>query len=322
MALYRYQITPLSAFATPMRSDTLYGHLLWVAAQRHGEQRVSELIEAFAEEQPPFVLSSALPSGRLPLPPLPGISRQAFKEQFARQGQLCERLQDFKAFRKLSWWPLEQWLRLKNHLSQAALFSEWLAGPKQTDKPSAETPEQIQDTQPHVVIARDSGSVLSQGGLFFSAATWYRAGATLDLYVESERIELFEELFHDLSLTGFGADRSTGKGHFSFRRDERFDATPFGGSGSHRLSLSVCAAEALNEFEGYWAPFVKHGRAWSGFGEKNPFKKPFLAFAEGSLFSRMPQRGYVLRNIHSDPRIVQIGRPLTIPVTLEGHHAH
>jgi CRISPR/Cas system CSM-associated protein Csm4 (group 5 of RAMP superfamily) len=78
----------------------------------------------------------------------------------------------------------------------------------------------------------------------------------------------------------------------------------------------------MTVFDGIWTPFVKHGRAWSGFGEKNPFKKPFLAFAEGSLFSRMPKKGYVLRNIHSDPKLVQIGWPLTIPVTLEGHHAN
>lgn len=66
---------------------------------------------------------------------------------------------------------------------------------------------------------------------------------------------------------------------------------------------------------------VKHGRAWNGFGERNPFKKPFFAFAEGSLFSGMPDSGYLLRNIHSDPRIVQVGWPLTIPVTLEEYYA-
>ena len=75
----------------------------------------------------------------------------------------------------------------------------------------------------------------------------------------------------------------------------------FNVKGTHELCLSVCASENMTDFEGYWLPMVKHGRAWSGFGETNPFKKPFFAFAEGSLFRRMPATGYLLRNIHSDP---------------------
>jgi CRISPR-associated protein Csm4 len=317
MALYRYHITPLSAFATPMRSDTLYGHLLWAAAMLHGEKKVAGLIDAFAGDTPPFVLSSALPGGRLPLPPLPGIPRQRFKEQFAQQGQLFETLRRFKTFRKQSFWSVEQWQRLDGTLNQEQLFSEWLAAPK-----GEEELEQFRDEQPHVNIDRQSGSVLQKGGLFFSSATWYRPGVTLDLYVESEQIELFEELFLHLADTGFGADRSTGKGFFRFQRDEAFDPAPFTKSGTHRLSLSLCAATDMSEFSGYWSPLVKHGRTWSGFGEKNPFKKPFFAFAEGSLFAQMPRTGYLLRNIHSDPKIVQIGWPLTIPVTLEGHYAN
>ena len=41
MPLYRYSIEPLSAFGTPLRSDTLYGHLLWAAAQSRCPSRVS-----------------------------------------------------------------------------------------------------------------------------------------------------------------------------------------------------------------------------------------------------------------------------------------
>jgi CRISPR-associated protein Csm4 len=139
--------------------------------------------------------------------------------------------------------------------------------------------------------------------------------------VQAEDIEVFETLFKHIQDVGYGADRTTGKGQFRFLRDQDFDPAPFQAAGSHRLSLSVCAAADLKSFEGYWTPFVKHGRAWNGFGEQNPFKKPFFAFAEGSIFRKMPQSGYLLRNIHSDPRIVQIGWPLTIPVTLEEPYA-
>ena len=51
-----------------------------------------------------------------------------------------------------------------------------------------------------------------------------------------------------------------------------------------------------------------------------PSKKPFLAFTEGSYFTGMPADGYVLRDIHPDPRIVQITMPLTIPAKAEASH--
>ncbi len=321
MALYRYQIRPLSAFATPLRSDTLYGHLLWAAAMLHGEARVSKLIEDFAGEHPPFLLSSAFPTGQLPLPPLPGIPRQRFKEQFAGRGNLVEMLKQYKTFRRVTFWSVDRWAQGQGRIGQESLFTQWLAASKPAEAKNPAMPNQLRMNQPHVTIDRQSGSVLDQGGLFFSSATWYRPGSVLDLYVETAEIEFFEKLFNHLAETGFGADRSTGKGHFSFQRDAGFDPGPFAKEGSHRLSLSVCAASDTRAFSGYWTPFVKHGRAWSGFGEHNPFKKPFFAFAEGSLFASMPDSGYLLRNVHSDPKLVQIGWPLTIPVTLEGHHA-
>lgn len=325
MALYRYRITPQSAFATPMRSDTLYGHLLWAAAMLDGEGKVREFIDAFAGESPPFVLSSALPSGQLPRPALPGIPRARFDAQFGGKGALFEALQRYKVFRKQGTWAVESWGRLHGQLSQEALFADWLA--QRPAAPKVKTGqvrpnETVIAHQPHVTIDRQSGSVLEQGGLFFSQATWYRPGTVLDLYVRTEAVAEFERLFDHLAATGFGADRSTGKGQFRYERDPAFDARPFEGQGSHRLSLSVCTATDLPGFTGYWMSMVKHGRAWSGFGERNPFKKPFFAFSEGSVFRSMPASGYLLRHIHSDPRIVQVGWPLTIPVTLEGQDEH
>ena len=324
MAMYRYRITPRSGFATPMRSDTLYGHLLWAAAMREGEVRVAEMIDAFASGAPPFVLSSAFPADQLPMPTLPGIPRERFKEQFAGKGNLFEQLQRYKAFRKNAHWHLRLWQALQGKISQEALFSEWLVEAAAEEKLKGKLDAKENMTmayQPHVSIDRASGSVLEQGGLFFSKGFWYRHGADFDLYVRTDDVDAFEALFRHLEAVGYGADRSSGMGQFRFSRDEGFDSRTFDIQGTHRLSLSVCSASDLSAFKGYWFPMIKHGRAWSGFGETNPFKKPFFAFAEGSLFREMPDKGYLLRNIHSNPKIVQVGWPLTIPVTLEGYHA-
>lgn len=324
MAIYRYRITPRSGFATPLRSDTLYGHLLWMAAMFNGEADVVEMIDAFSGGAPPFVVSSAFPAGRLPMPPLPGIPREQFRSRVAGKSDLVEKLHQYKKFRKNGYWPLRLWQAHKGKINQETLFSAWLeetAARKKTKPKNDETEFSKTVYQPHVSIDRASGSVLGQGGLFFSKGCWYRPGTELDVYVKTDDVDAFENLFRHLESVGYGADRSTGMGQFSFCRDEAFDGGIFAIDGTHRLSLSVCAASALSGFQGYWFPMVKHGRAWSGFGESNPFKKPFFAFAEGSLFQMMPDKGYLLRNIHSDPKIVQIGWPLTIPVTLEGYHA-
>ena len=318
MALYRYRITPLSAFATPLRSDTLYGHLIWRAAERYGQDKVSELLQDFGTASPPFRLSSAVPAHCLPIPVLPPIDREVFRRNFAPQGgrELVAALQEYKAFRKSSLIRYEKLKKLASGLNPLNLFDAWRQN--RQDFPAAAGKNAI---QPHNSIDRQSGRVLSEGGLHFSASNWYEPGSELDLYVETEEKALFEELFDDVAQTGFGADRGIGKGHFSWSKHPVALIEDWPAEGNARLLLSLTSAESLRPLGGYWKPEVKHGRAWSGFGEKNPFKKPFLALSEGSLLTALPETGYLLHHIHSNADLVQILWPVTLPVNLEMNHA-
>ena len=49
MTLYHYRCRPEAAFGTPLRSDTLYGHLLWAQAQMEGAESVEELIASLGK---------------------------------------------------------------------------------------------------------------------------------------------------------------------------------------------------------------------------------------------------------------------------------
>lgn len=314
MPLYRYLIKPLSAFATPLRSDTLYGHLLWRAAERFGADRVQQLIAAFSADQPPFKISSAFPHGCLPMPCLPPIARNRFRQIFAPEGgkALTEMLQKYKQFRKLT--HIQADSLLSTGVNQEQLFRYWLKDPEAVASPdnwyrSAH--------QPHNSIDRSSGRVLTQGGLHFGQATWYASGTILDLYVETDQQALFEELFRDLQCSGYGADSSTGKGQFSFTLDPEFDAASWATDGNAHLLLSLSAADNMETLSGHWQTEIKRGRTWSGFGETNPFKKPFLAVKEGAVLTVMPESGYVLRNIHSNQDVVQVLWPLTLPLHVE-----
>lgn len=319
MSMYRYRIAPLTGFASPLQSDTLHGHLLWALRERDGDQAVQDHIASFENGSCPFICSSAVPRGMLPMPVLPPIARERFVSlaNEVRQSSLFEALGNYKRFRKLSWVPVSVWKELQGGMNQERLFKAWLLD-QDLPEPSRSFASPFKTrtaVQPHNTIDRASGRVL-QGGLFFPEVHFHDRNAELDIYVKTSLREDFERLLEHVSLCGFGADSSTGKGHFSWQLDQEFAPDLFAGEGNHHMTLSVLSAQSLAAVQGYYKTFTKYGKVWNGYGERNPFKKPFLAFAEGSVFSSLPEGGPVLRNIHADPKVVQIVAALTLPLTL------
>lgn len=309
MQVYRYKIKPLSAFATPMRSDTLYGQLLCASAELDGTAGVEALLKQFTDWQPPFILSSAFPAGKLPVPVLPGIKRATFKK--LAQGSMFDKLSEHKKFRKHSYINVADWTDIAGQMSSLKLFQQYS---NQLDD-CVEIKSKPARTM-HNSIDRNSNRVI-EGGLYSEAAHYFDKNFTYDLYVKTADRNRFERLFRHIAASGFGADASTGKGRFSFELDTTFDDSIFNHQGNAVMNLSVCVATETDQFAGTWNLFTKLGKVWNGFGEKNPFKKPFIAFTEGSVFTQMPASSYVLNNIHSNPDYVQIGLPLTLPLTLE-----
>ena len=80
MTVYRYRLIPESSIATPLRSDTLCGHLLCAARELDGDTVLGETLERFRADEPPFILSSAFPCGCLPIPILPSLTRNDTRE--------------------------------------------------------------------------------------------------------------------------------------------------------------------------------------------------------------------------------------------------
>lgn len=310
MQVYRYQIKPLSAFTTPMRSDTLYGQLLCAAAELDGVDGVKALIQKFTDKQAPFILSSAFPAGKLPVPVLPGIKRSTFKK--LADGDMFAKLSQHKKFRKHNYINVADWNDIAGQMSSLKLFQHY----DSKESVAVATAKAKSSRTMHNSIDRNSNRVI-EGGLYSDEATYFKPDFNYDLYVKTADRAKFERLFTHVAATGFGGDASTGKGQFSFEIDEAFDGTIFNNQGNAQMNLSVCIASETDQFVGTWNLFTKLGKVWNGFGETNPFKKPFIAFTEGSVFTQMPSSSYVLNNIHSNPDYVQIGLPLTLPLTLE-----
>lgn len=322
MALLRYLIKPLGSFGTPLRSDTLHGHLLCAAAERDGEEAVAKLIDLFETGKPPFVCSSALPHDKLPMPCLPPLSRRVFESKYSGAGtSLFELLSAYKKFRKVEFIPLDVWQRLKDCLSISTLFEVWKAGNDSFETTGAGKAREWRKTslEAHNTLDRQTGSVLNEGGLYFSESIFYADGITFDLYVRTDDPDMFETLLGHVAACGFGRDKSTGKGWFGFNRDADFSATKAGldGDSPHRLNLSVLSGPDLSVVRGWYKTLAKNGKLWDGLDSGQPFKRTFLALAEGAVLTSWPETGFVLRNLHTNSKVVQITWPLLVPMTFQ-----
>ena len=155
------------------------------------------------------------------MPLLAPVSRASF-QLFAEQrkefdGNLFKALGAYKKFKKIRFLPLEIFARFQDRLNMLTLFECWL------DRSAAfSRKEEKKEFQPHNSINRMSGTVLDEGGLYFNEAAYYSSGAELDMYLRCDDLQTVERYFGYVADTGYGADRSTGKGYFTFERDQDF----------------------------------------------------------------------------------------------------
>lgn len=323
MQLLRFIVRPLSAWGTPLRSDTLCGILLWRLAEREGAGACRAAIEAFRAGEPPFVLSSALPLGAVSLPRLPPAPRTSFR-QWVDAGELRHAdgsplelfaaLQAYKRFRTSGHLPVEVWARHAKALSIKPLFT-WFC----QRETGAGAPWAREYVEPHVSIDRQTGTA-AEGGLFFSRLTWFAAGAAFHLYARAKDPDALLELLKETGELGFGKDASTGKGRFSVERDDSFDPALLENDGPHSLLCSVCASMDMAALDGWYAVEAKRGK--TGPGHANPHKAPMLLVQEGSVLRRLPRGPYVLEGVNADRAVVQVTPPLALPCrVMEEAHA-
>jgi len=268
MLIVKTCITPLAAFGTVPKGDTLFGQLCWAVRNHFGEERLRQLLDGYTAGNPFAVVSDAFPAGHFPRPILPGhwfamVSDADRKEAKKRIWLLAEQLAE----------PIETWLR---HCRKA------------DDVPggSARTRPQLHNT-----IDRRTGTTGERFAPYAMTQYWYgrpdgqrkvRVEARLDIYVflEEQRLpqnELKEILF-DVGEFGFGRDASIGLGKF---RIETFgpaslDAQP---GANAWLTLAPCVPRGLDldserSFYQIFTRFGRHGDM--GVYTGRPFKTPLL----------------------------------------------
>jgi CRISPR-associated protein Csm4 len=263
---YRITLTPLTAFATPMLGDTLFGQLCWALREEQGESALKDALVDYTKGNPFAVVSDALPVNYLPRPLLPPHYLGSATDSTER-----------KQWKKIRWIP-------ESVLHES--LNKWL------EHSLNQQPENVyQQAHPHNSINRLTGTTGKEGFAPYAVEEfWYAPGYQLQIYVviDAARLEpeLLKTLFVRIGSFGFGRDASIGLGKFSVD-DCQLVTLPLQQEANAWLTLAPCAPQGMSydAKHSYWQPFTRYGRHGNIAVFTNPFKNPVLLATGGSVFA-------------------------------------
>ncbi len=289
MQTFQITLELQSAFATPLKGDTLFGQLCWAIRNRFGEPRLEDCLADYTQGQPFLVMSDAFPDGYVPLPKLPTCCYRTLPDE------------DRKAIKKRTWLPIEA-------VNQP--LPDWLG--------LAQTPGAISGEanglseghpQPHNTINRQTNTTGEEGFAPFSIAQeWYWPKVQWMLYAVLDTQKLsadeLQRSLNDIGLTGFGRDASIGLGKFKITR---FNAVtlPQQPQANACLTLGPCLPQGQgydgqNSYYSLFTRFGRHGDI-AVHKEGRPFKNPILMAQTGAVFTiTPPESGFIGQGVGAD----------------------
>jgi CRISPR-associated protein Csm4 len=249
----------LGSLSAPPSAPTLWGHLAWWVRYSQGEGALQAWLEAF-QHDPPFLISSAFPTGYLPRPLLPPIAVQDTLQR--------------KRLKGLRYLSLETFGRVIREGEKALLEAPELKEPQ--------APKVILATQTRVGIARSTGTA-QEGILFTDRVYWLKQSWTVYVQIRREA-DYLEEALRQIGAFGYGGRASVGLGRFEVAGVQEMEL-PEAEDPTHYVTLSP----TLPKGEGYWALETYWGRLGGHYAQaETPFKRPYLRAKEGSVFREKP----------------------------------
>jgi CRISPR-associated protein Csm4 len=283
MQSFALDLRPLSAFIRVPESDSLFGQFCWAYRESMGDDKLSSLLDGFCEH-PFMVLSGFLPKGYLPRPVLP-----PFEEFSAKSDE--ELIDARKKIKKLGFLPEEILAQSAAKLSskeyQNALWEAIKSAPRLAPT-SLVTGKNA--------IDRATGKV-AKGFLYSQDELLWEPDARLRVYfkLDTSRFSSDEarRVFEQIGQTGFGKEKSTGKGQFEVLDLVSDPALLRPLEGANRIiSLSnAIACDQVRLFSGKTkVKFPRHG---GELAVKGDFRKnPFQYFLPGATFEVSESKDY------------------------------
>ncbi len=158
-------------------------------------------------------------------------------------------------------------------------------------------------------------------GRLFSFEQHHLDAVSIYLKVADDFAETIKELFHNLSMSGYGKRKTVGYGQFSIQSFDEFAGFKLPQDANGFVSLSNFVPAATNPTKGYWEILVKYGKLGEEYATTgNPHKKPVVMFRAGSCFYDAPCREYYGRLVKGlspkYPEVAQYGYALPVALKL------
>ena len=342
---YKIHLEIISSVVTPFQADTLFGTICWGIALLEGNRALKKFLELYKNKETiPLIISDGFVEGYLPMPVLRPLSlkesedladKQLPEKDPIKKVEYMDLIRDFK---RVPYLPIE-YLKINNGiLSHLKLLEDYLK-----NKISTAAMHQIAEDV-HIIrtsIDRYSGKAM-EGRLYNTREKFYnkkviiyvklRNGGALD-------IEWLKRIFIGyIGISGYGADKSTGKGRIRVESIEVKDDLPHSDNPNAFISLSSFVPDENDPLEGWYSSLLKYGKLGEHYanssidkidpdtGEKignNPFKRPLLMLKAGSVFKLKeneglrPFYGRIIENIHWDRDIIHYGFVFPMGLRLE-----
>lgn len=307
MKIYGITIRPESAFGTPLKGDTIFGHFCWQAAEDHAllNNGLDHWIDRYGDA--PFaVFSSAWPvfqegddiqiavTRPAGLVPQPTVETAETMEPNRH-----DRIVNNKADKKNKWLLVDASLqvnicadRLK---SDGALFDMFLESQKAEDLTSLQLlgneHKKICTTvvQPHNTINRlVSSTTEGEFAPFSHDNLQYLPGLSLLIFVavneEALDVEQLQRGVERIGTWGYGRDASAGLGRFTVESIKEFIWPEADAATSGCWTLGPCVPQKETFVRCHATPFTRFGKHGSSLATSaHPYKKPVVMADEGAV---------------------------------------
>ncbi len=325
---YTIEITMKSPLITSFQSDTLFGHICWAIRflKWNQDNKLDDFLSRYDNrEHPPLLISNGFPQGYLPKPIIPPVTQKELEDIIGKENRI-EKSFKIKAIKKIDLMPKETFKLLQQEVIISSKLFRVLDECYDDFMHLKEGGQSI--LVQHNTISRLKGKV--EAGLYSQEETFFnRDGSLFEIYLMTNYFALddLDRIFKYISIEGYGSDKSTGKGHFTFEIKEGIDISNSPEPNAF-ITLSSYIPSENDPTRGYYSIIHKFGKLGGlyakGISEVygNPFKIPLIMFSAGSTFFDKNYRreevyGSLLKDVHKNKKIRHYGYAFPIGVTIE-----